>query len=188
MTLWLTLLFFLFAPLSFAAEDDIDGFVARIYRNASGKTMPYRLFIPQGYSDEKRYPLVIWLHGAGGAGTDNIAQISEDQILGTHTWTEPQNQAKYPAFVLAPQSPGNWVEELNRLSPEMRLLLEILDSVKSEFKHRCHSYLRLLVAAECKRSLSMCGPSSSFCAIGSASRLMYVGVHRRHGISQSGLN
>jgi predicted peptidase len=133
MTRWLTLLFFLFAPLSLVAEDEIDGFAARIYRNASGNIMPYRLLIPSGYNNKKRYPLVIWLHGAGGAGTDNVAQISEDQIRGTHIWTEPQNQAKYPAFVLAPQSPGNWVEELNRLSPEMRSVLEILAAVKSEF-------------------------------------------------------
>ena len=126
---WFTLLFFLCALFSFASEDDIDGFTARIYRNASGETMPYRLFIPPDYDNQKPYPLVLWLHGAGGAGTDNIAQISEDQIPGTRVWT--QTQTKHPAFVLVPQNPGNWVERPDELSPKMRLVLGMLDSVKA---------------------------------------------------------
>jgi predicted peptidase len=128
-----TLLFLLFAPLLFAAEDNVDGFIARIYRTASGETMPYRLFIPSNYSSEKHYPLVIWLHGAGGAGRDNIGQISEDQVNGTRIWTQSKNQSKYPSFVLVPQNPGNWVDNLDGLTPEMRLVIGILDSVKEQF-------------------------------------------------------
>jgi predicted peptidase len=131
---WLTLLFFPFAQFSLAAEDKIDGFIGRTYRSASGETMPYRLFVPPSYNDERRYPLVLWLHGAGGAGKNNIAQISADQISGTRTWTRPQNQTKYPAFVLVPQNPGNWVNSLDELSPEMLLVLGIIDSVQAEFK------------------------------------------------------
>ena len=57
----------------------------------------------------KKYPLlVIWLYGAGGAGRDNKLEIEGDQILGTHIWTRAENQAKHPAFVLVPQSPGIW--------------------------------------------------------------------------------
>ena len=123
-----------FAALPGAAQDVVDGFVGRIYTNASRQRMPYRLFVPPGYNKENDYPLVIWLHGAGGAGSDNLAQITEDQILGTHTWTRPQNQAKYPAFVLVPQSPTNWVSSgLETLSPEMLLALGITDALKAEF-------------------------------------------------------
>jgi len=95
--------------------------------------MPYRLFIPPGYDAQKQYPLILWLHGAGGAGTDNIAQISDDQIPGTRTWTQPDVQSRYPAFVLVPQNPGPWVEKLDQLSPGMRLVLGVLDSVRAEF-------------------------------------------------------
>src|ERR1041385_1620749 len=116
------------------AQAPVDGFVARIYRTGGRQSMPYRLFIPANYQQETRYPLVFWLHGAGGAGTDNRAQISGDQIPGTRTWTKPQNQIKYPAFVLAPQSPTNWVSSgLDRLSPEMSLVLAIVEQVRSEF-------------------------------------------------------
>ena len=131
---FLTPTFVLMLALPCAAQL-IDGFAGRIYTNPSGQRMPYRLFIPPGYDKSKPYPLVLWLHGAGGAGTNNRAQISQDQIPGTHTWTKPQNQAKFPTFVLVPQSPTNWISDgVESLSPEMLLVLEILDAVRVEFK------------------------------------------------------
>jgi len=123
----------MFSTFCLAADRTIDGFEPYVYRNASGETMPYRLFVPRGYNSDKQYPLVIWLHGAGGAGRDNRAQISGDQISGTRTWTKPENQAKYPTFVLVPQSPGNWVDRLDELGTGIRLVFEILDSVKTRF-------------------------------------------------------
>jgi len=130
---FLTPTFVLVLALPCAAQL-IDGFAGRIYTNPSGQRMPYRLFIPPGYDNSKPYPLVLWLHGAGGAGTNNRAQISQDQIPGTHTWTKPQNQAKFPTFVLVPQSPTNWISDgVESLSPEMLLVLEILEAVRTEF-------------------------------------------------------
>src|SRR5215468_9870872 len=112
----------MFAPLLFAFEDDIDGFKAYTYRNAMGDTIPYRLFVPHDYKKQKSYPLILWLHGSGGAGTDNI-----DQISGTRIWTQVQAQENHPAFVLAPQNPGNWIERLDGLTGKMLLVLELLD-------------------------------------------------------------
>jgi len=124
----------LLAELPCTAQDVVDGFIGRTFTNSARQRMPYRLFVPPDYDKEKSYPLVMWLHGAGGAGTDNLAQIAEDQTNGTHTWTKPQNQAKYPTFVLVPQSPTNWISAgLDRLSPEMSLVLGIIDALKSEF-------------------------------------------------------
>src|SRR5437016_7832554 len=124
----------LLAELPCTAQDVVDGFIGRTFTNSARQRMPYRLFVPPDYDKEKSYPLVMWLHGAGGAGTDNLAQIAEDQTNGTHTWTKPQNQEKYPTFVLVPQSPTNWISAgLDRLSPEMLLVLGILDAVRGEF-------------------------------------------------------
>jgi len=79
---FLTLTFLLvFAALPCTAQDVVDGFVARTFTNGSRQAMPYRLFIPPSYDKDKQYPLVMWLHGAGGAGSNNLAQISEDQVL-----------------------------------------------------------------------------------------------------------
>jgi predicted peptidase len=116
-----------------AAQSNVDGFVARLYGNGR-EAMPYRLFIPSGYEPQKKYPLIVWLHGAGGAGHDNLRQISGDQIPGTRTWTRPDNQTKYPAFVLAPQSPGRWADgSRDALSAPLVLVVSVLELLKSQF-------------------------------------------------------
>jgi predicted peptidase len=105
-----------------ASQTKVDGFVAKIYQ-----TMPYRLFIPPKYDKAEKYPLIIWLHGAGSVGTDNFKQISGASLRGTHTWTIPANQVKHPAFVVAPQSTKAWAGD------QLSLVLEILKTVQDEF-------------------------------------------------------
>lgn len=121
-------------PPMAAAQKNVDGFAARVYRNARAQSMPYRLFTPNGYNRQAKYPLILWLHGSGSVGTDNLKQISSASFRGTHLWTQPQNQAKYPAFVLAPQSPAGWANFSSKdLGREMTLVLEILESLQGEF-------------------------------------------------------
>ena len=127
-------LFILSAAMPGTAQDKVDGFVPRIFKNQRQETMPYRLFIPASYDKAKKYPIIIWLHGAGGAGTDNLLQIAGDQIPGTRLWTRPENQSRNPAFVLVPQSTGGWASaSAMQLSDEERLVIEILNALKSEF-------------------------------------------------------
>jgi predicted peptidase len=114
-------------------QSPVDGFVPGVYKKHGG-TMPYRLFVPKDYGPEQKYPLVIWLHGAGSAGSDNIGQISLDNKIGTHFWTRPENQEKHPAFVLAPQSQAGWDDNANKgLSGELKMVLEILDIVRKTY-------------------------------------------------------
>jgi len=89
------------APISgIAAQDPVDGFVARSFKAANGDTMPYRLFIPEATARTARLPLILHLHGGGGVGRDNLKQISGGNTAGTHTWTTAAAQRKHPAFVL----------------------------------------------------------------------------------------
>src|SRR5262249_37073634 len=117
-----TYLMLLLGLLLLFAQKPVDGFEARMY-----KTMPYRLFIPPAYDKARQYPLILWLHGAGSVGNDNRKQISGASLRGTHTWIAPQVQAKYPAFVLAPQSRGGaW-------DADFPAVLELLTSLEKEF-------------------------------------------------------
>jgi predicted peptidase len=111
------------------AEDNIDGFVARVYRNDHRDTIPYRLFVPAAYDKTQRYPLILWLHGAGGIGRDNRKQFSSGNYLGSHIWTRPEIQAKHPAFVVVPQCP----DSVSCWGSRLPIVLEILDSLNSEF-------------------------------------------------------
>jgi predicted peptidase len=114
-----------------------DGFLARNYHSPGGETMQYRLFVPPGYDTAKKYPIVLWLHGANGRGSDNLLQISDGNYLGTHIWTAPEIQAKDPVFVLAPQveNTKTWSRpHVNtRVPVSLRLALEIVDAVEKEY-------------------------------------------------------
>jgi poly(3-hydroxybutyrate) depolymerase len=83
-------------------------FASHVHRNARGEAMPYRLYTPDRLTPGRRHPLVVFLHGAGGSGTDNRKQLEGANMFGALSWTLPENQARHPAFVLAPQSDVNW--------------------------------------------------------------------------------
>jgi len=112
----------------------IDGFVARDFRG-NAVTTPYRLFVPPGYDTATAYPLIVWLHGGGGAGDDNIKQVSGDQVPGTHSWTTPAAQAAHPAFVVAPQARGVWsiTGHTTGQSPSLLAVLGIVRSIQDEY-------------------------------------------------------
>jgi predicted peptidase len=117
-------------------QDAVDGFVARSFKAPSGETMPYRLFIPDAAARRERLPLILYLHGGGGIGTDNLKQISGGNTNGTHTWTTPEAQRRHPVFVLAPQLPQNRLSQAGRpdaWSPSLDTVLEILAAVSREF-------------------------------------------------------
>lgn len=122
------LLAMLAAAPSFA-QDVVDGFVPRTFSGAKGATLPYRLFIPEAANRERALPVVIYLHGSGGAGTDNLAQISGGNASSTHLWT------RYRAFVVAPQIPVGeaWRAPGAEVSANAALILELLASLSREF-------------------------------------------------------
>src|SRR6185369_4222470 len=109
---------------------------AKSFQNSRGKRMPYRLFIPAKYESRQKYPLVLWLHGGNGRGTDNVSQLSGGNTTGSHVWTLPENQIKYPCFVFAPQCPSNeeWATVTNTEPTEhLHLALEILQLIQRTY-------------------------------------------------------
>ena len=57
---------------------------------------------PEKIEPGKRYPLVLFLHGAGERGDDNVEQLKY-----LPTWlASDENRRKYPCFVIAPQCPA----------------------------------------------------------------------------------
>src|SRR5580700_3099475 len=129
---------FLTAAVAKAQSKDApaEGFLARSHHSSTGETMQYRLFVASGYDAAKKYPVVLWLHDAGGRGSDNLQQISGSNFSGSHIWTTPENQAKYHAFVLAPQVDitKGWARPHANMPPvSIRLALEILDAVEKEY-------------------------------------------------------
>jgi predicted peptidase len=124
------------------ATPDPDRFQAR---SIEGKrmTMQYRLFIPDGYDPAIAYPLVIYLHGGAGNGTDNLRQITTNaNLVVTHLFSSPAVQSTYPCLVVAPQIPGTDTQDLDNwwatitqhgLSDNLFTAMEILDELEAEF-------------------------------------------------------
>src|ERR1700686_1918677 len=111
-------------------------FRKKIYTDKKDAKMPYRLFIPPGYDSSKKYPLIVWFHGGSGRGSNNEAQITNENEKGSHVWTTRNNQAIFPAFVLAPQCPEseNWANpELNEVGGPLQLAMEILTLVQKDY-------------------------------------------------------
>lgn len=78
--------------------------VPSTFNASNGIALPYRLATPEplAFGKEKgKYPLVIFLHGAGERGTDNSSQL----VHGGQMWLNPQLREEYPSFVLIPQCP-----------------------------------------------------------------------------------
>ena len=72
------------------------------YVNTAGDTLNYRLLYPDA-NPLRKFPLVIFLHGAGENGNDNDAQLK----WGVTNFATDQAMAMHPAFVIAPQCPKN---------------------------------------------------------------------------------
>ncbi len=113
---------------------------AHVYENEAGQTMPYRLFVPEGYDPAKSYPLILSFHGAGGRGKDNLKQLQP-----WHSgWMDESVQKEHPCLILMPQCPeekqwvdtpwekGSYSHEQTPISESMALAKEIVDKVLEE--------------------------------------------------------
>src|SRR5205807_823190 len=78
-----------------------DDFEARTFTSDQGAKLPYRLLKPLNYEEAKKYPLVLFLHGAGERGDDNKLQLKH----GAPVFLKPDLRVNYPCFVFAPQCP-----------------------------------------------------------------------------------
>ncbi len=108
-----------------------------------GDTLKYRILYPQDFSENKKYPVVLFLHGAGERGNDNEAQLTH----GANLFLEKNNE--YPSIVIFPQAPEedfwakvhidtlNGKREFKFINSEtstesLGLVIELMDSIASQ--------------------------------------------------------
>lgn len=83
----------------------LESYKARSFEHEK-KQLPYRILLPKNFDPNKRYPLHLFLHGAGERGKDNKSQL----IHGAALFLE--KSSAYPAIVIFPQCPkdDNWAD------------------------------------------------------------------------------
>lgn len=126
-------------PTANASGEPIDVsklFEAREYTGQNGQSLKYRLLKPINYEEGKKYPLVLFLHGAGERGDDNTKQL----VHGAKDFAEEGRRKEFPAFIVAPQCPTgkrwsevDWSKDSSTLpespSDAMALVKELLDEM-----------------------------------------------------------
>lgn len=100
------LIFFILNLVSLASVDEFK--FAEFTQGDS--SLKYRIFKPSDYSKDKKYALVLTLHGSSLRGSDNKAQLKENR--GPQELQSYIKRHKLNAIVVAPQCPAGerWVE------------------------------------------------------------------------------
>ena len=114
-------------PVSVSPPQRIDG---NLWHSGEFHGLKYRLLYPANYNSSQEYPLVVFLHGSGESGNDNVSQIRN----GVELFGDPFYRSQFPAFVLAPQCPeddswGGYLYE-NRVSISQSRLIGLVKSVQ----------------------------------------------------------
>ena len=134
---------------------DKASFLKKQFTARDGYQLNYRVLYPRDYNPAQKYPVILFLHGAGERGSDNEAQL----VHGGDMFASFENQTKYPAIIIAPQCPAErlWSEykglnagkEGKRFYPlnapatqSMAAVKELLDSYIAEGKARYETHLR----------------------------------------------
>jgi len=96
----LSYIFISFLMLQYSASQDKSLFSKEIF--TSGKdTLLYRMLLPENFDPEKKYPVLLFLHGSGERGNDNEAQL----IHGSKLFLRSDIRRDFPAIVVFPQCP-----------------------------------------------------------------------------------
>ena len=69
----------------------------------SNHSLYYRILKPKNQDVNKKYPLILFLHGSGERGDDNTAQLKHGSTL----FTTEKNRDNFNSFVVFPQCPRN---------------------------------------------------------------------------------
>lgn len=95
-----------------------------------------RFLKPRVVERNQSYPLIVFLHGAGERGYDNLSQLkSLPQQMAQPDWQE-----KYPCYLLAPQCPKemNWSSAIGAAdsSPDSRNLIDQIHQMVSDLSQQ----------------------------------------------------
>lgn len=113
-------------------------FSKEVFKSPSGDELKYRKLSPRTSGQSRPLPLIVFLHGSGERGDDNVTQLKH----GLDFLASREGMKKFPATIIVPQCPkdSRWSTTLAKKPGEgkfdpkptepMRLALELIDSIE----------------------------------------------------------
>ncbi|MCM8527658.1 MAG: DUF1549 domain-containing protein, partial [Lentisphaeraceae bacterium] len=118
---------------------------------SSQAEIPYQLYEPENLDKNKKYPLVIYLHGSGAKGDDNQKPSREPFV---QMMLKKEVRDKFPCFLLVPQckkgtdvnglpfnwvnwegqdkkKPAKWEKSLPGMSSQLKLVQDIFSRIST---------------------------------------------------------
>lgn len=116
--------FLLWLSASLAQGRIETGFLNRSVE-VGGSSYSYQVYVPASYTPAQRWPVILFLHGAGERGSDGLSQTQ----VGIGAAIR-QNPPRYPAIVIFPQAPKDslWT------GVPARVALAALEKTAGEFQ------------------------------------------------------
>lgn len=121
------------APATAQKSSTPTGFLDGTARVAE-QTMPYVVYVPRDYSSDRKWPVVLFLHGAGERGNSGLPQSQVG--IGSAIRMHPD---RFPCLVVMPQCPTGkgWGAPLRGVAQETpetaALALAALDEVMKKY-------------------------------------------------------
>jgi len=110
----------------------IDDFRQLVWKDPkTGDSLPYNLYVPKGYDATQTYPLVNFMHDAGATSDDVLTTLK--QGLGAICWASPEDQAKRPCFVLAPQYDQIIADDDSKTSSMLDTTINLIRALSKQY-------------------------------------------------------
>lgn len=116
------------APGAARAEDEpmATGFLNRAVKQ-DGQSYPYVVYVPRNYDKNQKWPVILFLHGAGERGDDGLKQ--SEVGLGRAVRMHPE---RFPALVVMPQCPEKQWWDAKGAKAALKALDEVVDKYSGD--------------------------------------------------------
>src|SRR6185503_5039243 len=105
------------AGVSARSRNGETGFLNRTVK-VGAETYPYQVYVPANWTKAKKWPVILFLHGAGERGNDGLIQTEIG--IGTAIRRHPE---RIPAIVVMPQCAKNrWWSEAEMQAQALKAL------------------------------------------------------------------
>ena len=113
-------------------DENADKFEQFVFDDpATGISLEYSLFIPEGYNESVSYPLLMFIPDSTGAG--KTARQIVEQYYGAAVWVTDEEQAKHASFVLVPAFSETVVNDDWSVSEQVEAAVNLIAQLQQDY-------------------------------------------------------